>query len=264
MPRFTTLYSGSSGNCAVVEDGGKFLLIDMGGSCRSTVTGLEDMGLSLQDLSGILITHEHSDHIKGLQVFLKKHKVPLFSNRNTLLEIDRMGAVPPGTELVAMHERDEVKLDGFTVRNFTTSHDSMGSCGWRIVTSGQKTLAYATDLGCMTAGVYTNLQHAELVALESNYDPHMLRTGPYPSYLKKRIASATGHLSNDDSATTVTSLAREGCTKFALCHLSKENNHPLLVEQAMQQALQQEEIQLGDTGVLRVAKRSIPDDWIVF
>lgn len=224
MASFTTLYSGSSGNCGLVQCGQKYLLIDMGKSCRITVNALKELGLALSDLEGILVTHEHSDHIKGLQVFLKNHPVPLYAGADTLDALDAMGVLPAGLETQAVEGRT-LDVGGFEVTAFPTSHD-VPCCGYRIYTPDGRVMAIATDLGQLTTPVHQNLSGADLVALEANYDPYSLRNGPYPYYLKQRIASARGHLSNDECAAKILELLQEGCTRFALCHLSQENNTP--------------------------------------
>ena len=170
MAYFTTLYSGSSGNCALVRSGQQYLLIDMGKSCRITVNALKELGLALSDLEGILVTHEHSDHIKGLQVFLKNHPVPLYAGADTLDALDAMGVLPAGLETQAVEGRT-LDVGGFEVTAFPTSHD-VPCCGYRIHTPDGRVMAIATDLGQLTTPVHQNLSGADLVALEANYDPY--------------------------------------------------------------------------------------------
>lgn len=263
MPRFTTLYSGSSGNAGVAEDNGRFLLIDMGGSCRATVTGLGRLGLDPRNLAGILVTHEHSDHIKGLKVFLGKYPVPLYSSAATLGALWHMEAVPECAEMVAVDDRVE-DVDGFLVRGFATSHDAVGCCGFRVTTPSGGEMAIATDLGEVTASVFDALSEARLVALEANYDREQLRRGPYPAYLKRRIASTRGHLCNDESAYTVARLFMGDCEKVALCHLSKENNHPDLVRRTMEETLFQQGIQLTGGKEIQIQKRYEESPWMEF
>lgn len=232
MARFTTLYSGSSGNCAFLEEDGRYILIDMGKSCRTTVAGLKSLGVTSGMLGGILITHEHSDHIGGLAVFLKHYPVPLYGSNATLQELKRRGAIPLTTTLIPL---DGVTQDitGFAVQNFDTSHDAAGPCGFRITTPKGKTLAFATDLGFISDEVMANLYLADMVALEANYDYHMLMIGRYPPYLKQRVDSNKGHLSNDECAAALTKLALADCKRFSLCHISQENNIPELALQTV-------------------------------
>lgn len=263
MSRFTTIYSGSSGNCGVVEHNGQFLLIDMGGTCKATLAGISELGLSLKNLQGILVTHEHSDHIKGLQVFLKKYDLPVYGSAATLQAVWQMNAVPETTQMIAVDEREE-EVGDFVVKGFATSHDSAGCCGFRIIMPDKKIMALATDLGVMTNTVFSNLQGAQLVALEANYEPEVLMRGPYPYHLKKRIDSPQGHLSNPESARTVIELLKSGTTKVAFCHLSKENNHPLYVQTAIERALLDHKIQRTDEMVFQISNRTTVSPWIEF
>lgn len=261
MAKFTTLYSGSSGNAGVLWENGRYLLIDMGCSCRATLAALGQAGLGPEGLQGILVTHEHIDHIRGLAVFLKRWRVPVYTGYATLDTLWRSGAVPEETELVAVDGRSE-DLCGFGVRGFATSHDAVGSCGYRITTPKGAVMALATDLGKMTSQVYSALAGASLVALEANYDAEMLRTGPYPAMLKRRIASTTGHLSNTESAFTVAKLAGEGCRRFVMCHLSQENNEPALVRSAVNEAL--EGAGLAEQCAVHIAPRHSVGEWVAF
>ena len=200
MSEFISLYSGSSGNCSVVRTGEKYIIIDMGKGVRTTSAALKELGLNISDCEGILVTHEHSDHVKGLATFLKKNPLPVYGADDTLDFLDANGIVPASCEL---HTPDN------------------------------KTMTIATDLGVLTPPVHQALSGCDLVALESNYDLHMLRSGRYPYYLRSRIESNRGHLSNDECAAKLLELIQEGCKKFALCHLSQENNTPALALQTM-------------------------------
>ena len=206
MAEFISLYSGSSGNSSVVRCGSRYLIVDMGKGVRTTSAALKALGLAVSDCDGILVTHEHSDHVKGLSTFLKKNPLPL--------------------------EGREEDVGAFGVQSFPTSHD-VPCVGYRIHTPDGKTMTIATDLGVLTPPVHEALAGCDLVALESNYDLHMLRSGPYPYYLRSRIESARGHLSNDECAAKLLELIQEGCKRFALCHLSQENNTPALALQTV-------------------------------
>ena len=227
MALFTTLYSGSSGNCALIRQGEKYLLVDMGKSCRTTLNALRRLNLAVSDCEGILITHEHSDHVSGLDTFLKHYTVPVYGCADTLDTLYSRGTIPPAVEAIAMDGRTE-EIGGFTVTSFPTSHD-VPCCGYRIRTPDERTMAIATDLGTLTPVVQKSLAGCDLVALEANYDAFSLHGGPYPYYLKVRIASDRGHLDNKACAAELLDLIQDGCKKFALCHLSQTNNSPELV-----------------------------------
>ncbi len=231
MAEFISLYSGSSGNSSVVRSGDHYLIVDMGKGVRTTTAALKALGLAVRDCDGILVTHEHSDHVKGLSTFLKKNKLPVYGAAATLDFLEANNIVPPDCELNALEGREE-NIGAFEVQSFPTSHD-VPCVGYRIHTPDDRTMTIATDLGVLTPPVHTALSGCDLVALESNYDLHMLRSGPYPYYLRARIESARGHLSNDECAAKLMELIQEGCKKFALCHLSQENNTPALALQTV-------------------------------
>ncbi len=236
MARFTTLYSGSAGNSSVIEDNGRYILVDMGKSCRQTQNALKQLGLLPASLAGVLVTHEHSDHIGGLAIFLKYYPVPVYGSAPTLRYLKAHRLVPPGAKLIEIDGRTE-EIGGFSVQSFATSHDSAACRGYRITTPSGGIACVATDLGYVSDEVMANLLLADVVALESNYDEDMLMTGPYPYQLKTRIASPMGHLSNSDCAMTLACLAQNGCRKFTLCHLSEENNTPALALESARSAL---------------------------
>lgn len=234
MAEFISLYSGSSGNCSVVRCCGSYLLVDMGKGVRVTTGALRELGLQAADCGGILVTHEHSDHIKGLATFLKRHPLPVYGAQPTLEALEAGGILPAGCPVHVLDPQDDAEEDvaGFGVRAFPTSHD-VPCVGYRITTPDGKVMSIATDLGVLTPPVHAALAGCNLVALESNYDPYMLRNGPYPYYLRARIESPRGHLSNDECSEKLLELVREGCEKFALCHLSQENNTPALALQTV-------------------------------
>lgn len=262
MAFFTSLYSGSSGNCSVVRCEGKYLLIDMGKSCRTTLNALKEMGLAVADMQGILVTHEHSDHIQGLRVFLKHYNVPVYGCSATLDNLLDMELVPPAAELIAIEGRPE-EIGGFVVEAFPTSHD-VPCCGYRIRTPEGRVMAFATDLGYLTPVVQDNLMGCDLVALEANYDAFSLHGGPYPYYLKVRIASDRGHLDNKACAAEILDLIQDGCKKFALCHLSQTNNSPELVMTTVYNVLLAAGIQPGRDVLIQAQSRSEVSPYIEF
>lgn len=262
MALFTTLYSGSSGNCALVRQGEQYLLVDMGKSCRITLNALKVLNLSVTDCQGILITHEHSDHVSGLDTFLKHYNVPVYGRADTLDMLDSRGTLPPAVEAVAIDGRTE-EIGSFCVTSFPTSHD-VPCCGYRIVTPDDRVVAVATDLGTLTPVVQDNLMGCNLVALEANYDAFSLHGGPYPYYLKKRIASDRGHLDNKACAAEILDLIQEGCKKFALCHLSQTNNSPELALTTIYNVLLAAGIQPGRDVLIQAQERNDVSAYIEF
>lgn len=262
MAHFTTLYSGSSGNCALVEEGGNYLLVDMGKSCKSTIAALQTLDLPLANLGGILVTHEHSDHVGGLAVFLKKYPVPVYGSAATLDYLSEHSMVPRDTNLIEVEGREE-DVCGFGVQSFATSHDSVDCRGYRITAPSGKVVSLATDLGYVSDEVLANLLCSDLVSLEANYDYKMLMAGSYPYYLKTRIASKRGHLCNDECAATVVKLVQNGCRNITLGHISKENNTPELAQMAVAASLLASGVTPNDGVRVRPASRYNADDFIV-
>lgn len=254
MATFTSLYSGSSGNASLVREGRSCLCVDMGKNCKTTVAALQQAGVEPGDLQGILITHEHSDHIAGLKVFLKRWQIPVYASTLTLDYLADYDLVPPGARLIELEGKSDL-LGDFEISSFSTSHDAVDCHGFRIASCTGGVLALATDLGCVTSQVYENLTGADLVVLEANYDANRLKFGPYPYYLKARIASDRGHLCNTVTGETLAKLLAEGCEKFALCHLSNENNTPELALGAVANAFIARGMVPGKDGLLQALSR---------
>lgn len=257
MAVFCPLYSGSSGNSVYLEAEESSVLIDLGVSCRAAVNALKSLDADFNKLKGILITHEHSDHIKGLSVFLKKYPVPLFGSKAVLNYIKNNLTLPENTEFC------EADIDGFSVgqmkiKPFHTAHDSVGSLGYRITLNDGREVGVATDLGTYTPEVDEGLRGCEVVMLESNYDDGMILVSDYPYFLKRRIQSPNGHLSNNDCSTVLPSLAMSGTKHFVLGHLSQNNNMGLLAHQAAHQALSTAGLVEEQDFTLQVARRSEP------
>ncbi len=262
MPRFTTLYSSSAGNCAVVEQNGQFILIDMGGSCKATCAGIDEMGLCMDDLQGVILTHEHSDHVKGLKVFLKRYNVPVWGSIGTLAFAQSAGAVPKEANLMEIHQ--PIQMAGFVIHPFSTSHDAAECLGFRLESMHEagSIMAIATDLGYVSKEVMDAFDGVSLAVLEANYDDNMLKNGKYHYALKKRIFSQRGHLSNKDSAKMVAKCIASGAKNAVMCHLSKENNHPNIVQKEVEDALY--EWGITDKSRVHIAERNQPGEWIEF
>ena len=233
--RLISLYSGSSGNAFLVLTPSGNLLIDAGKSAKRLVTDMESVGVGPDLLSALFLTHEHNDHIMALPVFLRHYPVPVYLPARSACVFAKEEKIQP-----CLHPEEPGFLMtlpcGISVRSFATSHDSMGSMGFRfeIPTVGGKTFSfgYATDLGIVTKEVESTLLGCDAVVLESNHDRELLQTGPYPYYLKRRILSRAGHLSNDDSASFAAKLVENGAKVLFLAHLSRENNRPELAYEA--------------------------------
>lgn len=223
------LYSGSDGNAALLCAGGHAVLIDAGRNAKCLCAALDQAGTDPDSLDAIFITHEHRDHTAALDVFVKHHPTPVhITERSAAKMLPRAGEIL--RERLILHPPlYRVEVGPFTFSSFPTSHDSAQSVGFRItVREGEQThtIGYATDLGTVTPAVEQGLCGCESVVLECNHDEQMLMEGPYPYDLKRRIASAKGHLSNRDCAAFSTRLATNGLKRLLLAHLSEINNLP--------------------------------------
>ncbi len=231
MTKVTPLFSSSSGNVIHISSGNKSILVDAGVSCKRIVTATTSISQDARDIDAIFITHEHSDHIKGLYIFTKNYKVPVYGSAAVLRYLAAKDLVYSGTPLIPIDSNVQ-SVGDFCVSAFPTSHDSVGSVGFRIEAADGRVVSVATDLGKVTPEVEQGLHGCTLAVIESNYDEKMLRTGCYPYHLKQRISSNIGHLSNSDCAGLLASLVKGGTENFILAHLSKENNLPSLAEQS--------------------------------
>ena len=236
MARICPLFSGSSGNSTYISADGRGLLIDAGASCRSLAAAVAAAGGSLETLSAIAVTHEHTDHVKGLRVLLKSCKIPLIASAKTLEALAANGLIPPGAELIAADEGG-IAADGFEINYFPTSHDCPGSGGYSVALPDGRRVAVCTDLGIVTDRVRESLKGCAAALIESNHDITMLKNGPYPRQLKQRILSTLGHLSNDTAGHFLTELERLP-EHIVLAHLSEHNNLPQLAQDTVQNILQ--------------------------
>lgn len=217
----TLFASGSSGNCALVSDGDTHILLDAGISARRIRAGLSARDVTADALAGVLVTHEHSDHVKGLAVLLRHDPVPVYALPAVCAAL--RAQLPAG----CLHEiMPDVPfcLGDVCVTPFATMHDAAGSCGYRL--DGSARFGLCTDLGVVTDTVRAALAGVDCAVIEANHDPELLRTGPYPIYLKRRIASKRGHLSNESAGELAAFLAENGAQQLILGHLSRENNTP--------------------------------------
>ena len=236
MARIYPLFSSSSGNACFVGSPDSGILIDCGASCRKIITALERCHISAEAVKAIFITHDHSDHINGLRVFTKARPMPVYASKATLRYLENSDMLSPGCETDEVGETG-VEACGFFVRAYRTPHDAMESVFYKIVAPDGKTVCVCTDLGTVTPKIDSELLGSDAVLLESNYDEDMLRLGPYPPALKKRIAGGLGHLSNPDSAKEVRRLVEHGTRRIILGHLSQHNNAPEVAESTHVRAL---------------------------
>lgn len=235
MTTVHTLASGSSGNVALLSSGETHLLLDAGISCRRIATGLHHIGVTLESLTAILITHTHSDHISGLQTLIKRTACPICATGRTCRELSyRLAGIDH--RLFPLESGQAVSLGAVSVTAIPTSHDAPGSCGYRLDCE-DGSVGLCTDTGYITEEMAALLPGVDLALLEFNHDIEMLRSGPYPYYLKQRILGAEGHLNNEDAARFAVTLAENGVNQIILSHLSQENNSPAVAERIISAAL---------------------------
>ena len=215
------LASGSKGNAALVEGPGGLVLVDDGLSRRALLGRADELGVDAERIVGVILTHEHSDHVGGLTVFCNRFDGPLFATAGTAGARRYLAELP--FELVG--HSDEFELAGMRVRTFPTSHDVADPVGLRFSTEDDA-LGFCTDTGELGDEALNALAGTRILALESNHDEHMLATGDYPSYLKARVAGPTGHLSNAQTAAALERLVGEDTETVVAMHLSQENNRP--------------------------------------
>lgn len=246
-----TLASGSSGNCILLSHDGVHLLVDAGISCKRILTHLKEFGVDPAAVAGILITHEHSDHISGLATLVKRLNAPVYTSPGTALQLRRRMAWPVGM-LRDIPAGEEFTLGCFTARGFATSHDAEEPMGFTF-THGDRRAAVVTDLGYVSDGVLDGVLGAHAVVCEFNHDVELLRMGRYPYPLKRRILGDRGHLSNEAGAALALRCVEKGAHTVLLAHLSAENNTPALALNAAKTAL------AGyDSVTVAVAPRSEP------
>ncbi len=241
--RLCSIASGSSGNCIYVGNSDTHLLVDTGISKKRIEDSLAELELTGEDISGILITHEHSDHIQGLGVFSRRYEVPIYATRGTIKGIcdcKTLGCMPDGLFNEITIDQT-IKIGDLNVKAFSISHDANEPTGFRI-SDGEKSVAIATDLGMYDDYIVDNLKGLDAVVLEANHDVHMLEVGPYPYPLKRRVLGEKGHLSNELSGRLLCDILHENLKHVVLGHLSKDNNFAELAYETVKL-----EVTLGNT-----------------
>ena len=256
--RLCSIASGSSGNCIYVGSDATHLLIDVGISGKRAECGLNSLGISGGDLDGILITHEHADHISGLGVMARKYQIPIYATAGTIEALKESGSLGK-VEDELFHEvkaDEKMVIKDVTVNPMRISHDAKEPVAYRIG-YGNKKVGICTDLGVYNDYTVECLKGMDALLIEANHDVNMLQVGPYPFYLKQRILGERGHLSNENSGRLLSRILHDKLQTIILGHLSKENNLPELAYEAVRM-----EITMGDNPYnasdfeLQVAKHS--------
>ena len=233
--RFAVLGSGSGGNATVIECGGKYLLVDAGLSAKQLCLRLEMLGVDPQKLTGIFLTHEHGDHVRGLDVFLRKNPVPVVASLMTGRVVQEK--MKSQAEWVAFESGQSFEWEGFAVKTFALPHDAVEPVGY-VISKGERSMGVATDLGHVNDQVLRTLEGVEGLVLEANYEWRMLEADmKRPFSTKQRISSQHGHLSNEQAAELVERLLPGGLKRVILGHLSSDCNCPKVAEKVVREKI---------------------------
>lgn len=257
---FCSLYSGSSGNSIFVSSKNTKILIDAGVAGKHIETALKNINVDPNSLDAILVTHEHIDHIKGVGVLSRRFDLPIYSHPLT------WEAMSPSIGKIKDHnikfiDEKYINIKDMDIHGYKISHDASYPLGFS-VNSDNKKFCLATDLGYFSEEVIKNLKDADGILMESNHDVEMLKFGPYPYSLKRRILSNIGHLSNDDCGKAILDISNDNPKHIMLGHLSNTNNYPELAYQTVINILNENNIILNKDIKLYMANRNVPSTYI--
>lgn len=255
MISFCSLASGSSGNSQYIGNKTTKILLDAGLSGKYIKSGLEGIGVDPTELDGIVITHEHSDHIKGVGVLMRRYDVPIYVTEGTWNGMsEKIGKID--SEKVNIIKNDELfKIKDIEVKAYPVSHDANDPVGFTFQ-NGSGKIGVITDLGHYTETILNEIRTCDLVMIEANHDEEMLQMGSYPYYLKRRILSEVGHISNEVSGEIACDIVKNGKTRnILLGHLSRENNFPDLAYETVKSIMESEGIRVGDDVMLNMTYR---------
>ena len=262
MLNFISFGSGSSGNCYYLfteEDG---ILIDIGIGIRALKKGFHDYGLKLNHVKHVLVTHDHADHVKSVGVVSNDFSLPVYATSEVHCGIERNYCVRrkiASSHIRVMEKGSTIQLGDFKITSFGVPHDSADNVGYRIQV-GDVTFCLITDVGHITDEIKGHIAAANYLVIEANHDVEMLKSGPYPAYLKERVSGPLGHLSNKDCALALAENATTSLQHVWLCHLSEENNHPELARKTVEMILHSYGVVPGKDFLLDVLKRKVPSE----
>lgn len=258
MLKFCSLYSGSSGNSLFVQSQNTKILVDCGVSAKKIETALNNLDIEPNSIDGIIITHEHSDHVQGLGIIAKKFNIPVFINSKTLDAMPKQKEKLENCTIKNIEIGEKFEIKDLKIKSFKTPHDAVNPCGF-VISNDSKSIGIATDIGHMSNEILKELEPSDFILLESNYDPNILKCSNYPYHLKQRILGPNGHLSNEAAGKTISCLLHNNLKTAMLGHLSKENNFPELayksvVDELINNNFDENSLQLS------VASRDIPGE----
>lgn len=260
MTEFICFGSGSSGNCYYLRADGYGIVVDLGIGIRTFKKHMRDYGLALAQIRAVLVTHDHTDHVKSVGSLSGEFRLPVYSSPEVHAGMHRnhfMTRKIGKDEIRHLTPGEATRIGPFAVTMFPVPHDSAGNNGFLIETGGTR-LCLITDAGHVTPEMAGYIRRANYLVLESNYDESMLENGPYPPYLKKRISGQAGHLSNSECAETLAEHLGKDAKRVWLCHLSEENNHPELARKTTFARLEAAGYDLEGTLTVEPLKRTVP------
>ena len=243
MLKFCSLYSGSSGNSSLIQSKNINILIDAGVSGKKIIDALASINVGIENISAILVTHEHSDHIQSIATLSKKYNIPVYANKKTWEAMQNKKEKISKENVCYFYNNKPFTLNDITILPFDIPHDAANPCGFTISDFNSK-ISIATDIGHMTTSILDNIKNSNFLLLEANYEPEVLKYSSYPFHLKERIASPVGHLSNIDAGKTINYLADFGVKNIMLGHLSNENNFPELAYKSVLEQINHQDLNL--------------------
>lgn len=255
------LFSGSKGNSSFIASGDTAILIDAGVSKSRIEHALENISASFDNIDGIIITHEHTDHIKAIGTISRKHNIDIYANKDTwnAILMKSYHNIPFANRKTF---NGDFYIGSLAISPFSVSHDAVDPVGYSIYSNNKKAVI-VMDTGYLPKAVLERAKGADACLLESNHDIHMLENGPYPVRLKNRILSRTGHLSNEDASKALIEIINSGCKHFSLTHLSQDNNTPEAAYDSAQKAAHSLGVVAGKDVHIYVAPQFGPGDAIV-
>lgn len=259
MFKCCSLYSGSSGNSFFVQTENTKLLIDAGVSCKKIENSLSSYDINLNEINGILVTHEHIDHTKSLGLLSRKYNIPIYANSKTWSALSKTKEKLSDENVKFFDSNKYFEINDLKIFPFSTPHDAADPCGFNIYKDNKK-ISIATDLGHISDDIIKHLENASLLMLEANYDSNVLKYSNYPYLLKKRIAGPKGHLENCVTGQTIANLISSGLKDVLLIHLSKENNFPELAYKTVVEELEKKNY-FEKSISLNVAPRDCPSEF---
>lgn len=255
MNRVTTLFSSSSGNSSLISDGNTNILVDAGVSSSRIIKALSDINMDICEIDAILVTHEHSDHIKGIGILSRNYNIPVYANSDTMSAMLCQIGDLYDRNIKVVECAKPFEIRDVVITPFAIPHDAVSPMGYCIKTT-DGIVSVATDTGHITKSMLANMAKSDTVLIEANHDVDMLANGKYPYHLKKRILSDDGHLSNQNAAWLATQLAIWGTKKIILGHLSEHNNTEQKAYDTVKELLEKNNFKIGTDVLLKVASKN--------